>query len=150
MSAVGLIAKTESLICRSHHRHNPEAVAAAREYAARRTRPDLEALAHRLALLDDYDPRPIARRANLPVYYLAGSVDPLVPWPLVLRWLRQNCPGYRGAKTMWLSHHNVLMCAPKASARQVLRWMAAPLNSPTATAPPTLPRSAMEVTLTPN
>jgi pimeloyl-ACP methyl ester carboxylesterase len=114
----------QSLSLRMQHWRLPEAVAAAREFVARRTALDREAMRHRLALLDGYDPRNVARETKVPVYYLAGAFDPLVPWPLVRRWLRKHCPGYRGGRTVWLAHHNVLAVAPATCARFVLGWMA--------------------------
>jgi pimeloyl-ACP methyl ester carboxylesterase len=93
------------------------------EFTARRTDLDRRAMGQRLLLINQYDPRPIARATRVPVYYLAGLVDPLVPWPQVRRWLRKNCPGYRGGKTIWLADHNVLASSPIASSSQVLRWM---------------------------
>ncbi len=63
------------------------------EFVARRTPTDRQAMRHRLDLLSTYDPRPVARATRLPVHYLAGLVDPLVPWPLVRRWLPPELPG---------------------------------------------------------
>ena len=123
-SVYRMMISVHSAYLRVHHRRLPEAVVAAREFAARRTALDREAMRHRLALLDGYDPRTVARATNVPVYYLAGAIDPPVPWPLVRRWLRQNCPGYRGGKTVWLANHNVLATAPATCARYVLAWMA--------------------------
>jgi pimeloyl-ACP methyl ester carboxylesterase len=65
----------------------------------------------------------VARQTRLPVYYLGGSIDPLVPWPLVRRWLRNNCPGYRGSKMLWMADHNVLATAPAVSADTVIQWI---------------------------
>lgn len=108
---------------RVRRRRSPEALKDLKEFLARRTDLDREAMRHRLRLISRYDPRPIARRNRVPVYCLGGLFDPLVPWPLVPGWLRRNCPGYRGAKTIWLADHNVLASSPTAAAEQVLRWM---------------------------
>ena len=105
------------------HGSDAETRAAFDEFVARRTALDRQAMRARLELLDDYDPRPLARDCLVPVHYLAGMVDPLIPWVLVRRWLRRNCPGYRGGKTFWLADHNVLVSAPKRSAELILRWM---------------------------
>lgn len=105
------------------HRHAPETLASIDEFVARRTDLDRQAMRHRLTLLGQYDPRPVARQTHLPIHYLAGIVDPLVPWPLVRWWLRRNCPGYRGGKTFWLADHNVLATAPAQAAALVLKWM---------------------------
>ena len=64
-----------------------------------------------------------ARRTRLPVFYLAGLVDPLVPWPFVRLWLRRHCPGYRGGKTIWGADHNVLGTAPRPAAEQIVQWI---------------------------
>ncbi|HKS76845.1 MAG TPA: alpha/beta hydrolase [Terriglobales bacterium] len=112
------------------HRHAPETLASINEFVARRTELDRQAMRHRLTLLDQYDPRPIARQARIPIHYIAGLIDPLVPWPLVRRWLRRNCPGYLGGKTFWLADHNVLATAPRQSADLILKWMrGAPASS---------------------
>jgi len=84
---------------------------------------DRQAMRYRLDLLEQYDPRPTARLTRLPVYYLAGLADPLVPWILVRWWLRKNCPGYRGGKTFLLADHNVLATAPVRAADQVVKWI---------------------------
>ncbi len=112
------------------HRRAPETLASIDEFVARRTDLDRRAMRHRLTLLDQYDPRPVARQTQVPIHYLAGVVDPLVPWPLVRMWLQRNCPGYRGGKTFWLADHNVLATAPKQCADLILKWMKAAAQSP--------------------
>lgn len=109
---------------RFRHRHAPENLSSLAEFIARRTDLDRQAMRQRLTLLDDYDPRPIARQTRVPVYYLAGLVDPLIPWPFVRGWLRSNCPGYRGGKTFWFADHNVLATSPARAANLVLKWIA--------------------------
>jgi pimeloyl-ACP methyl ester carboxylesterase len=106
------------------HRLTPEARKDLDEFMARRTPLDRRAMSHRLDLISGYDPRPIARSCRVPVFYLAGAFDPLVPWPYVRRWLRGNCPGYRGGRTILFADHNVLASAPRTSAGQVLQWIA--------------------------
>jgi pimeloyl-ACP methyl ester carboxylesterase len=108
---------------RVRRRRTPEALRDLKEFLARRTDLDRQAMRHRLKLISRYDPRPIARRNRIPVYCLGGFFDPLVPWPLVPGWLRENCPGYRAAKTIWLADHNVLASSPVIAAAQVLQWM---------------------------
>jgi pimeloyl-ACP methyl ester carboxylesterase len=108
---------------RFRHRRAPETLISIDEFVERRTELDRQAMRHRLDLLNEYDPRASARQTRLPVYYLDGFVDPLVPWALVRWWLRRNCPGYRGGKTFWLSDHNVLATSPARSADLVLKWM---------------------------
>ena len=105
------------------HRLTPEARADLKEFVARRTNLDRQAMGHRLQLIHEYDPRPIARETRIPVYYLASLVDVLVPWLLVRWWLRKNCPGYRGGRTIWLADHTLLASSPVASSTQVLRWI---------------------------
>jgi len=115
--------KIYALYSRFRHRHSPEAAQIIREFVNRRTDLDRQAMRHRLTLLDEYDPREIARRASVPVHYLAGFADPLVPWVLVRCWLRKNCPTYQGGKTFWFSDHNVLATSPAHAADIVLKWM---------------------------
>jgi pimeloyl-ACP methyl ester carboxylesterase len=115
--------KIHGWYARTRHRHAPESLESLKEFAARRTEFDRQCMRRRLDLLAAYDPRPTAQRTHLPVHYLAGLFDPLVPWVLVRRWLRKNCPGYRGGKTFWLGDHNVLSTAPECTADLVLKWM---------------------------
>jgi pimeloyl-ACP methyl ester carboxylesterase len=106
------------------HKCAPETLASIGEFVANRTlEPDRRAIVHRYTLIAENDLRTVARRARFPVFYLAGLVDPLVPWCYVRWWLRKNCPGYRGGKTMWRADHNVLGTAPGASAELVWQWM---------------------------
>jgi pimeloyl-ACP methyl ester carboxylesterase len=85
--------------------------------------------ASRRAMLSRYDvilasdPRPLARRTQVPVYYLTGFWDPIVMWCLVHPWLKRNCPAYRGWRLVWSAEHNVLGFQPEISAAQILRWM---------------------------
>jgi pimeloyl-ACP methyl ester carboxylesterase len=76
-----------------------------------------------LHLIAGFDPRPIARQAKLPVFGLSGILDPIVPWPLVRRWLKRNCPVLRDYKIIKSADHNVLATAPRQAASQVLEWM---------------------------
>jgi pimeloyl-ACP methyl ester carboxylesterase len=108
---------------RLFYRLTPEARKDMDEFIARRTPLDRRAMSHRLDLIHGYNPRPIARGCRVPVHYLAGAFDPLVPWPHVRRWLQANCPGYRGGRTIIFADHNVLASAPGTSARQLLKWM---------------------------
>jgi pimeloyl-ACP methyl ester carboxylesterase len=111
------------------HRHAPETQASIREFVERRTPLDSEAIRARLELIAANDPRPIARRTTLPVHYLAGLVDPLVPWPFVRWWLRRHCPSYRGGTTLWSADHNALATKPRLAAEFVLGVMGAPSSS---------------------
>ncbi|MBI2926515.1 MAG: alpha/beta hydrolase [Verrucomicrobia bacterium] len=114
---------------RFRHRHAPETLASIGEFVARRTELDCRAMLHRLRLIAENDPRPIAREARLPVFFLAGLVDPIVPWVFVRCWLRRHCPAYRGGKTIWDADHNVLGTAPRPCAKRVLAWMAGEAGS---------------------
>lgn len=123
MKSYELELKIYACYSRFRHRRAPETLASIKEFVARRTDLDRQAMRQRLDLLGRYDPRAIARQTRLPVHYLAGLVDPLVPWILVRWWLRRNCPGYRGGKTFWLADHNVLATAPRRAADWVMKWM---------------------------
>jgi pimeloyl-ACP methyl ester carboxylesterase len=107
---------------------SPEVRAALREFVQRRTKQDLLAAAHRLELIAQNDVRSIARAARLPVFYLTGLVDPIVPWPLVQPWLKKNCPGYRGWKIVLTSDHHVLGAAKNAK-EKVTDWTVPTVNS---------------------
>jgi pimeloyl-ACP methyl ester carboxylesterase len=123
MKGYGAELRFYSSYMKFRHRRSPEAQAGIEEFAARRTDLDRQAMRARLQLLDQYDPRPTARQTHVPVHYLAGLVDLLVPWVLVRWWLMRHCPGYRGGKTFCLADHNVLSTAPKGCAEAVVKWM---------------------------
>ena len=108
---------------RFRHRHAPETFASIEEFIARRTELDKLAAVHRLRLIADFDPRSIAAQTTLPLYYLSGLFDPIVPWPLVRPWLRRHCPSYRGRRIIWKADHNVLGTAPREAAEQVVAWL---------------------------
>ena len=105
------------------HRHAPETLASIGEFVARRTPEDRHAIASRYPLIAHNDLRSIARGVRLPVFALSGFFDPIVPWPFVLPWLRDNCPGFRGSRVIFNADHNVLGTAPSKSAAQVLSWI---------------------------
>ena len=70
-------------------------------------------------------PRPVVARANCPIYLLAGAIDPVVPvWP-VLRWLRKNCPMFKGHRIIWPADHTVLATEPSKSLKQIDEWVQA-------------------------
>jgi pimeloyl-ACP methyl ester carboxylesterase len=110
-------------VARFRYRRSPEVLATIDEFVARRTELDRRAAQHRLHLITENDPRPIARGTKLPVYGLSGWLDPIVPWPLVRRWLRTNCAALRNYKVLRRADHNVLSTAPREAAEQVLEWM---------------------------
>jgi pimeloyl-ACP methyl ester carboxylesterase len=112
-----------SKFARFYYRHSPGTLARIGEFIARRTELDRRAGQHRLHLIGGFDPRSIARETTLSVFGLSGMFDPIVPWPLVRRWLRQNCPALRDYKIIARADHNVLATAPKPAAKQVLEWM---------------------------
>jgi pimeloyl-ACP methyl ester carboxylesterase len=110
-------------VARFRYRHSPETLASLDEFIVRRTELDRRAAQHRLHLIAQNDPRPIAVQARLPVFGLSGFFDPIVPWPRVRRWLRKNCPGLRDYRVIARADHNVLGTAPDQAAKQVLRWI---------------------------
>jgi len=93
------------------------------EFARRRTELDKAAAAHRLGLIATADWRPVAATTRVPVFHLAGLIDPVVCWWPVRRWLRRRCPGFGGSRLIMASDHNVLNSAPGKAAEQVLRWV---------------------------
>jgi pimeloyl-ACP methyl ester carboxylesterase len=105
------------------YRRSPQTLAGLDEFIERRTELDRRAAQHRLHLITRNDPRPIARQTTVPVFGLSGFFDPIVPWPRVRHWLRNNCPALREYKVILRADHNVLNTAPYKTARQVLNWM---------------------------
>ncbi len=110
-----------TVYARARESDSPEGRAALEEFVNRRTKEDLLAAAHRLVLIAQNDPRSIARATTIPVFYLTGLFDPIVPWPLVQPWLRKNCAGFRGYKIIFTSDHHVLGATEK-SAKQIGEW----------------------------
>ena len=104
------------------HRAAPETRRSIDEFIARRTEPDRQAILHRYGLILSSNASEISRQCSLPVYYLSGFVDPVVPWLFVLPLLR-SCSCFRGWRIIFNADHNVLGTAPKKSADQILRWI---------------------------
>lgn len=93
-------------------------------FVARRSiEADRAAITSRYILIRDDDMRPAAQSVRWPVFSLTGAVDPIVPWPLVWRWLRRRCPGFVAGRVVWRAGHNVLLDAPAESAEQILSWV---------------------------
>ena len=109
---------------RLRYRRSPQMLATLDEFLARRRRPlDREAGEHRLRLVGENDPRKTAMTTKVPIFGLAGMIDPVVPWPAVRRWLKRNCPALRDYRIVRRADHNVLTTGTKESARWVLEWM---------------------------
>lgn len=107
------------------HRHAPETLSAMDEFLARRTEADRQAMSHRVSLIAANDARPLVSNLKVPVYALSGFWDPIVPRFVTRCWLQRNCPGYRGAKTIFRADHNVLGTQPRQSAHVITAWMKA-------------------------
>jgi pimeloyl-ACP methyl ester carboxylesterase len=121
-----VVLETYAGYARFRHRHAPETRSEIKSFVTNRRHPDdSPAMERRYELIVQEDLRSTARNCALPVHQLAGLIDPIVPAPLVRRWLRQNCPGFKGAVTLLSADHNVLATAPKKSAALVLQWMGA-------------------------
>lgn len=110
-------------VARWRFRSAPDAMRDIDEFVERRTEPDRAAALHRMDLLMANDPAELARRLAIPVYYLTGLWDPVVPWPGVVRWLRRNCPAFRGWEVVRAADHNVLGSGSRSAAARVLAWM---------------------------
>ena len=104
------------------HRNAPETLAAMDEFVARRTKQDAQAMLHRLDLIEAADYRAFTRTLKLPIFYLTGILDPVVPWLGVGADLRRNCPSLVETK-MLAADHNVLGSAPAKSADVITAWM---------------------------
>jgi pimeloyl-ACP methyl ester carboxylesterase len=110
-------------IARFRYRRSPETLATINEFVARRTELDHRAAQHRLHLIAENDPRPIASQTKLPVFGLSGVLDPIVPWLWVRHWLTKNCPALRDYKIIRSADHNVLSTAPREAAEQIWKWI---------------------------
>jgi len=110
-------------VARFRYRHSPQILASLDEFLSRRTELDRRAAQHRLRLIAENDPRPTARRSQLPLFGLSGFFDPIVPWLRVRHWLRKNCPALRDYRVVLRADHNVLSTVPRTAARQILEWM---------------------------
>jgi pimeloyl-ACP methyl ester carboxylesterase len=111
---------------RFRYRDSPETLTTLDEFIARRSPQDKEAAQYRLHLIAQNDPRQTARTTTVPVYGLAGFLDPLVPWPHVRRWLKWYCPALRDFKVIRRADHNVLNTGTQEAAHWILEWMGAP------------------------
>ncbi|MDD5140784.1 MAG: alpha/beta hydrolase [Verrucomicrobiales bacterium] len=123
LSALVWVIFNYAKIARFRYRRSPETLATIDEFVVRRTDIDRRAAQHRLHLIAENDPRPVASQTRLPVFYLSGWLDPIVPWPFVRRWLKKNCPALRECKIIRNADHNVLGTAPKEASDQILSWM---------------------------
>jgi len=110
-------------IARFRYRRSPAILEKIDEFISRRTELDRRAAQHRLHLIAQYNPRPIASQTRLPIFGLSGFLDPIVPWPFVRRWLKKNCPALRDYKIIGRADHNVLDTAPADAAKQILDWI---------------------------
>jgi pimeloyl-ACP methyl ester carboxylesterase len=108
---------------RFRYRDSPETLETLDEFISRRSPEDKQAAQYRLRLVAENDPREIARNVKVPVYGLSGFFDPLVPWPLVRRWLKRNCPAFRDYQVIRRADHNVLNTGIKESAAWILKWI---------------------------
>lgn len=118
-----LALRVYTVAARFRFRRSPALLASLDEFFARRNMLDWRAIRHRLRLIRDNDPRPIARETHMPLYALTGAVDPIVPWVGVKPWLQKNCPGFRGSRVIMRADHVVLATASEASVEQVLEWV---------------------------
>lgn len=112
-------------LCNALARRGPEEAEELMAFARNRGGKDWKATTWRLTLIAEGDPRATARATRAPVHYLGGRIDPLVPWPLVTRWLKRECPGYKGEVILPYADHNVLGSSPRESAERVLAWIGA-------------------------
>ena len=103
---------------------DPHVLATLDEFLARRREPmDHKAAQHRLQLVGESDARTTAMTTQIPIFGLAGVIDPIVPWPHVRRWLKRYCPTLRDYRIIRHADHNVLNTGTKESAKWILEWM---------------------------
>lgn len=110
-------------IARWRFRHSPTLSADLDEFLERRTEADRAAALHRTGLILANQPTPWARQITVPVHYLTGMLDPVVPWPTVPGWLRDNCAGFRDWSMIPRADHNVLGTGARPAAEQILKWI---------------------------
>jgi pimeloyl-ACP methyl ester carboxylesterase len=120
---LGWFLSSYAKVLRFRYRHSPETLASIDEFIIRRTELDCQAMRQRLEQIYGFNPRETARTTAVPIFYMSGWLDPIVPWPMVRRWLRKNCPGLRGDKIIFTADHNILGTAHAKAARQILTWM---------------------------
>lgn len=113
-----------TVACNTVARRGPEEAEELLAFARQRGSQEWAAMSWRLSLIAASDPRATARAMRGPVHYLGGMIDPLVPWPLVTRWLKRECPGYEGETILPYADHNVLGSAPRECAERVLTIVA--------------------------
>ena len=109
---------------RWRHGFSEEHWAGIQEFLRRRADEiDRQAIVHRYSLIIENDFRSLARQSRVPVYYVAGGVDPIVPWVFVWPWLKRYCAGYRAGRVFWGADHAVLSGSATRAADCVLGWM---------------------------
>jgi pimeloyl-ACP methyl ester carboxylesterase len=123
LSAITRVLFGYAKVSRLRFRRSSETTAGIHEFVACFTEEQRQAATHRLRLVAESDPRPIARQVRVPIYALTGVLDPIVPWPWVRHWLKKNCPALKDYKICWRADHNVLGTAPGQAANQIIRWM---------------------------
>ncbi len=85
---------------RFRYRRSPETVASLDEFIARRSPLDKQAAQYRLHLIARNDPGLAAKKTKVPIYAVSGFWDPLVPWPMVRRWLKRIVPPFASSKSL--------------------------------------------------
>ena len=110
-------------ILRWRYRRSPEVLQNLDEFLARRTDLDRQAAVHRLRLVSQNDPSPVAATDGPPVFALTGLWDPIVPWVGVRRWLSKHCPALREYRVVWRADHQVLGTTPETAARIITGWI---------------------------
>lgn len=109
-------------IARFRYRREPAIMANLDEFIARRTELDRQAAVHRLRLIAANMPDELVRQVRVPVYAVAGLLDPVVPWPPVRRFLRSHCPALREYRII-RADHNVLSTGAPQAAELAVRWV---------------------------
>ncbi|MEI7729856.1 MAG: alpha/beta hydrolase [Verrucomicrobiota bacterium] len=109
---------------RWRHRNNPVMQGSLDEFLVNRGTPgDQAVIQNRYDLILGSDPRSVASHTQLPVYYLTGFWDFIVPWVPVLLWLKRRCKTFKGTRVVWMAEHNILGSAPKVAAEQIVKWI---------------------------
>lgn len=103
------------------HRGDPRKAEALAEFVRKRmVSGDRDHLQQRLRIMLASDWRATAKRTAIPVWYVSGFWDVIVPWGPVRRWLVRECPGYKGFRIMGGSDHGVLFSQPEEATRWIV------------------------------
>jgi pimeloyl-ACP methyl ester carboxylesterase len=122
-SILRIMLKAYALISRLRYLNARENFDNMTEFLRLRTDENRLAACHRLELIKRCDFRDMISHTDIPIFYLSGFWDPIVPWPFVISWLKDNCNSFCASKILINADHLVLATAPKDSANLIINWI---------------------------